>query len=227
MSYVRDEDFDYFISKFGEAFHRQDAPEEVVERFRGRLPDRLLGYWRNEGWCGYADGRFWTVNPEDYADLLEFWLEGSGLDGVDSFHVVARTAFGNLKVFGERTGAAMTVGPALNMVFALASNLRLKTEKQLFIAAGDLYAGASLKQGDFASDAEGYLFEPALRTLGRLEPDEMYGFEPALVAGGTAVLANLRRVKLHPHLLILRQLAQPTLPFSGGQVDQLLKQQGF
>lgn len=83
------------------------------------------------------------------------------------------------------------------------------------------------RSSDFASDAEGYLFEPALRTLGRLEPDEMYGFEPALVAGGTAVLANLRRAKLHPHLLILRQLAQPTLPFSGGQVDQLLKQQGF
>lgn len=227
MTYVRDEDFEYFISKFGEAFHRQNVPAEVIARFRGRLPDRLLSYWQHEGWCGYADGRFWTVNPEDYADLLAFWLEGSGLERADSFHVVARTAFGDLKVFGEDTGTAMTVSPALNRVFALASNFRAKSERQLFIAAGDLYAGASLKMGDFASDAEGYLFEPALRTLGPLEPDEMYGFEPALVTGGTAVLANLRRVKLHAHLLILRQLAQPTLPFSSGQVDQLLKEQGF
>lgn len=97
----------------------------------------------------------------------------------------------------------------------------------MHVAAVVLFCNSSLRQGDFASDSEGCLFEPALRTLGGLEPDEMYGFEPALVAGGTAVLANLRRVKLHPHLLILRQLAQPTLPFSNGQIDQLLKEQGF
>ncbi len=29
------------------------------------------------------------------------------------------------------------------------------------------------------------------------------------------------------HLLTLRQLAQLTLPFSGGQVDQLLRERGF
>jgi hypothetical protein len=227
MSYARDEAFEMFIEEFGEAFHRRDVPEDVIERFRGRLPDRLLGYWQNEGWCGYADGRFWTVNPEDYEDLLDFWLEGSGLEHFDRFHVVARTAFGKLFVWGERSGQCIDISPAVRSILALPRDLRRRTPRELDLDAIDLFAGAALKDGDFASDAEGYLFEPALRTLGRLEPDEMYGFEPALVAGGTAVLANLRRVKLHPHLLILRQLAQPTLPFSGGQVDQLLKQQGF
>lgn len=227
MSYARDEAFEMFIEEFGEAFHRRDVPEDVIERFRGRLPDRLLGYWQHEGWCGYADGRFWTVNPEDYDDLLDFWLEGSGLERIDNFHVVARTAFGDLRLFGERTGTSARISPSLNAIISLSRNLRAHSPQELSVAAGVLFSNSSLKQGDFASDTEGYLFEPALRTLGRLEPDEMYGFEPALVAGGTAVLANLRRVKLHPHLLILRQLAQPTLPFSGGQVDQLLKQQGF
>ena len=227
MSYVRDEDFEYFISKFGEAFHRRDVPEDVIERFRGRLPDRLLGYWQNEGWCGYADGRFWTVNPEDYEDLLDFWLEGSGLERVDRFHVVARTAFGKLYLCGESCGAAATISPHNNAILALARELRPKSPRELEVSAGVLFSMSSLSQGGYISDLQGQMFEPALRTLGRLEPDEMYGFEPALVAGGTAVLANLRRVKLHPHLLILRQLAQPTLPFSGGQVDQLLKQQGF
>lgn len=227
MTYERDEAFEVFIEEFGEAIHRQEVPAEVIERFRGRLPDRLLGYWQHEGWCGYADGRFWTVNPEDYADLLEFWLEGSGLERIDAFHVVARTAFGKLYLWGERSGQSMDISCPLGAIVTLARDLRVKTVRERYVAAGDLYAGASLTHCDFASDDEGYLFEPAFRTLGRLEPDEIYGFEPALVAGGKAVLANLHRLKLHQHLLILRQLAQPTLPFSGGQVDQLLKEQGF
>lgn len=63
----------------------------------------------------------------------------------------------------------------------------------------------------------------ALGNLGPLAPDEMYGFEPALVAGGKMRLENLRKVKLDQHLTILRQLAAPTMPFSNIDIDKLLK----
>ncbi|MNR02129.1 hypothetical protein D3C85_1179700 [compost metagenome] len=51
----------------------------------------------------------------------------------------------------------------------------------------------------------------------------MYGFEPALVLGGSATLKNLRRLKLDPHLLILREFDTPTLPFSNVDLDKLMK----
>lgn len=56
----------------------------------------------------------------------------------------------------------------------------------------------------------GDLFEKALRTLGPLQPDEMYGFVPALALGGSADLKHLQKVKTIEHLTFLSQLAPLT-----------------
>ncbi|WP_201214534.1 T6SS immunity protein Tdi1 domain-containing protein [Pseudomonas sp. S36] len=69
------------------------------------------------------------------------------------------------------------------------------------------------------------LFNSALRKYGPLEPDELYGFEPALVIGGYPTLENLRRLKLDQHLLILRSFETPTLPFSSTDLENLKKMQ--
>jgi hypothetical protein len=61
-----DEDFEYFLEKMGPAFDRRDVPSSTLDRYRGKLPDQLLAYWEEHGWCGYADGLFWTVDPEEY-----------------------------------------------------------------------------------------------------------------------------------------------------------------
>ncbi len=59
----------------------------------------------------------------------------------------------------------------------------------------------------------GNLFKPAKRKLGRLQPDEMYGFTPALMLGGLDKLEHLEKVKAVEHLMLLSQLT--TLqPFS-------------
>ena len=50
------------------------------------------------------------------------------------------------------------------------------------------------------------LFAPALKTLGRLKPDEMYGFVPALALGGPSTLEHLQKVKAVEHLMLLAQL---------------------
>lgn len=48
----------------------------------------------------------------------------------------------------------------------------------------------------------------------------MYGFEPALVAGGPNRLESLRRVKLNQHLAVLGQFAAPSMPLSGQDIDR-------
>lgn len=53
----------------------------------------------------------------------------------------------------------------------------------------------------------------------------MYGFEPTLVAGGKPTLDNLCKLKLDPHLLILRSFDTPKLP--GTDTDQLRKRYRF
>ena|GEM_PF-2614525 len=47
-----------------------------------------------------------------------------------------------------------------------------------------------------------------MKRLGRLEPDELYGFEPTLALGGVERLENLAKVKAVEHLLILAQLGE-------------------
>jgi hypothetical protein len=46
---MRDEDFEYFVSKFGEATHHVDVPGEKIHKWHGQLPSQLLGYWHDEG----------------------------------------------------------------------------------------------------------------------------------------------------------------------------------
>ena len=53
---MRDECFEVFIDEFGEATHRDAVPASSIEKWRGKLPDQLLTYWKEEGWCGYANG---------------------------------------------------------------------------------------------------------------------------------------------------------------------------
>jgi hypothetical protein len=66
---------------------------------------------------------------------------------------------------------------------------------------------------DRESNDFGNFFEPAKNKLGSLEPDEMYGFIPALAFGGTLRLENIQKVKTLEHLTLLSQLS-PLEPYS-------------
>jgi len=96
-----DQDFALFIENFGEATARDPVPEASLRRWAGILPDSLLRYWRRDGWANYGNGRLWTVNPEDYEDLMHAWLEETPFSQIDSYHVFARSGFGRLYLCGE------------------------------------------------------------------------------------------------------------------------------
>jgi len=85
--------FSNFIEEFGSPIERREVPTSSIQRYRGKLPDQLLEYWREHGWCGYGDGIFWMVNPQDYDAIVESWLEGTELEGFDNYHVIAHQPF--------------------------------------------------------------------------------------------------------------------------------------
>ncbi len=218
---MRDEDFEVFIDEFGDATHRIDVPADAIQKWRGKLPDQLLTYWQAEGWCGYANGLFWIVNPDDYEDLVDEWLENTPLEQIDSFHVIGRTAFGDLYVCGERTGVSMTISCAINAVFALPKDLKPKSKEDQDWSVRS-FVGLSASECDLKDESGIPLFERAVAQVGPLEFDEVYGFEPAIVLGGKMRLENLAKLKLDVHLTILRKLASPTLPFSNIDIDKVL-----
>jgi hypothetical protein len=194
-----DENFEYFLEKMGPSFERRHVPPSSIERYRGKLPDQLLAYWDEHGWCGYADGLFWTVNPQEYEPALEAWIGDTPFMAQDAYHIIARSAFGHLYFWGEKTGNSLKVFAPGS--FCIPRESRFVGEKMNF-GVQVFFAGRSRDSGDFDG-----MFKPALKKLGQLKHDEMYGLVPALALGGEVSLDHLQKVKAVEHLVILAQFA--------------------
>ncbi|WP_416776440.1 GAD-like domain-containing protein [Xenorhabdus budapestensis] len=114
---MRDEYFNNFIEEFGEATQHIDVPDEAIEKWRGKLPDRLLHYWKTEGWNSYQDGLFSIVNPDDYESIVDTWLEDTPFESMDAYHVIGKSGFGDLCLYGEDTGTNLTISCASNTIY--------------------------------------------------------------------------------------------------------------
>jgi len=193
-----DEDFAFFLENFGPAFDRREVPEASLNRYRGKLPEQMLAYWQEHGWCGYAEGLFWTVNPEDYEALVDMLLEGTELAEQDRFHVLAKGAFGRLYLWGEATAGSLIIETyLLRYRFKVRENL----QRDLNFAAKFFFSTKKRDINDFSD-----YFEPALKKFGRLAYDELYGFVPAYPLGGSLEFNTLQRLKDVEHLMFLAQL---------------------
>jgi len=202
---VRDEFFQSMIDNLGEATSRREVPEASFDKYQSKLPAALLGYWREEGWCSYADGLFWIVDPDAYKATLDMWLQGSGLTEIDNYHVIARDAFGSLYAWGERYQRKITVSSLAGGIVALKNQLR-KSNPQPDRSLGIFLGSTSRDSLDFDDNQGRPLFQRALAKLGPVAEDEMYAFEPALCIGGKADLEHMVKLNLEVHLMILDQL---------------------
>jgi hypothetical protein len=200
-----DKVFARFLEKMGKPIGRRDVPKASIERYEGRLPNLLLEYWVEHGWCGYGNGIFWLVDPQDYEGVVSSWIEGTKLEGRDTYHVIASSAFGDLYLWGENTGFSLKIDSCLARCvihdFEIESG-GMDRELQNFLLS------VKFEYNDY-----GGLFRPALKKLGPLSHDKVYGFVPALILGGNDTLDHLEKVKAVEHLIFLSQLA-PLEPYS-------------
>lgn len=192
--------FARFIEKFGDPIDRQKVPASSIDHYQGKLPNLLLEYWAEHGWCGYGEGIFWLVNPQDYEGVVASWIEGTKFEKLDTYHIIARSAFGDLYFWGEKTGASLNITSILSKYIAFNSTLGLEQmDKQL---------QNFLLTRNIDSDDYGGLFKPAKKKIGVLRHDEMYGFVPALTLGGPDTLEHLEKVKAVEHLILLSQITE-------------------
>lgn len=200
-----DEAISLFIEEMGNPISCTPVPLPAIEHYRKKLPERLLNYWEHYGWSTHAGGLFWIVNPAEYEGVVRSWLEGTAFETRDTYHVIARTAFGCLYLWGEKTGYSLKIESVLSRYCAYelgTTEDSLNRQSQLF------FMNPSIESSDFLG-----FFSRTRKKLGPLNSDEMYGFTPALMLGGSEILENLTKVKIIEHLIFLSQLS-PLKPYT-------------
>jgi hypothetical protein len=197
-----DEFFACFLEEFASETGREKAPDSSMALYRHRLPEQLLRYWNEHGWSGYSDGLFWTVNPLFYEPLLSHWLIDTEFYDKDNYHVIARSAFGDLYVWGENSGYCLTISSPLARH---SYRISMFTGEKLDFGVKAFFLAMSTESNDFAD-----MFELAVNKLGKLSSDEIYGFDPALALGGPIEFNNLQKVRTIEHLEFLSQLTPLT-----------------
>ena len=125
----------------------------------------------------------------------------------DAYYVIARSAFGELFLWGTKSGQSLDVKSLWGMMFPRDNSERVAQGKSDRLIRSFVIA-QNKKELDQTDYLEKPFFDRALKTLGPLAPDEMYGFEPTLAVGGKADLKNLRKVKVVEHLVMLAQLGE-------------------
>jgi hypothetical protein len=200
----------YNFSGFGPEIKSIKPEVETLNFFEDKLPARLLEYWQEYGFCGWGEGLLWVVNPADYADILTTWLRDTPFENADNYYVIARSAFGELIVWGENSGQSIKISVNFGMIFPTddTENLQKRGSERSI----DLFFANHSKDGLEEKDLdEKPLFERAMAKLGPLEADEMYGFVPAIAIGGAPKLENLQKVKIIEHLTFLADLGEKTV----------------
>ncbi|WDY59604.1 GAD-like domain-containing protein [Pseudomonas sp. PSKL.D1] len=195
-----DEIFSTLIETIGASNSRREVPPSSIVRYENRLPSQLLRYWAEHGWCGYGDGLFWTVNPQEYEGVVASWIQGTHLEKRDTYHMIARSAFGDLYLFGEKTGFSLSIDSPLSRYIGNDIDIGAIGMDR---AVQNFFLSVDKDANDFDE-----LFEPANKKLGPLASDEMYGFVPALALGGKVDLKHLEKVKAIEHLILLSQITQ-------------------
>lgn len=153
------------------------------------------------------------VDPANYSDIVTDYTKNTPLSGIDNFYSIARTAFGKIYLWGGETGASVTLLATSNSIVYLASDIK-KAVKNPDKALKSFFLGCEPQYCDVDDESGSPLFDRVLSKLGALEPDEMYGFEPAPALGGRLLLNTSSKVKLREYFSMIGQAAVPDAPFS-------------
>lgn len=209
MTFLVDEPFSWFLEQFGDPQESQKASAETVKKYTGKLPPQLLSYWQEYGFCRFKDGLFFIVNPDNYQNAMEQWLSGTDIMAEDRYHVIARSGFGDLFLWGERNGNNYIIEPKDAEIYPKKGDDARIAKGLQDEAIQGFFATKSPKRIDFEDiDTGKLIFAEASRQFGALAEDEMFTFEPALFLGGEQTLKTLNKVNVHIQLELLAEMGQ-------------------
>ncbi|UUA71079.1 GAD-like domain-containing protein [Cellvibrio sp. QJXJ] len=209
MTFQLDDRFEWFLEQFGEPQNSIAVDNSTLGAYKGVLPNRLLEYWQEYGFCRFKDGLFWIVNPSDYHESMNTWLKGTGVLDLDSFHVIARTGFGSLLLWGKKTGQSWRIDIIDSQLFFKRSDEKRILSEGEDVSLKGFFGVISPENVDLEDiDIDEPIFEQAIAKFGPLKENEMFTFEPAPFLGGKQTIKTLSKVDFFIQSEILASMGQ-------------------
>ena len=156
------------------------ASPELLEAYKGRVPEALLNLWKTHGFGKYGNGLLEIVNPKDFEPTLWTWLGRE----VDTYVPIAISAFGELFYYRKLTDTdedVCIVDIQYRKIETLAWGLDLFFE--------DFLLDKEMREEWLREK----LFNEAMLKEKQLAPNEVFTFAPVFAMGGKAELKYLKR----------------------------------
>lgn len=181
-------------------------PGPQHEALRTTVPSELFAIWQEFGFCGLDQGRIWLTDPLVWQDAADAFTETLDLAmGTDEWIPLVRSAFGDLRLWGPRTGPSLWIVPALGEVTPSDNSDLMATSDDGMVSS--LVMGLDRRAFPlYDADTDRPLFEECLAKLGPVDADTMYTFVPVVPLGGRTTVETAVIEKAVPHLMLLASL---------------------
>lgn len=196
-----------FVEIWGEPSASVPVPQERFDQLDRQLPGTVFEFWREFGFAGFGNGLLWFCDPLVWQPAVDSWTRDLPLAmGPDRWTALTRTAFGELHLWGERTGTSLTVVPSRGWIFPHYQSAHMSS-----VAARDSQIYAALMSHDADSldvmGEDGHpLFNRLLAAQGPVSSETMYGFVPALALGGPPRPDRVEIVDALVHMQLLSDI---------------------
>jgi hypothetical protein len=152
------------------------VPREIVDEYRGRVPDELIEVWENYGYGTFGEGFLRIIDPKLYEAEVGDCIGKTQGDGIA------------IPVMTTGLGDLITWEPSVGFIAIM---YRLGDTQAL----GRTFEGLILFLEDeiLLEDLKAEIFPGAVAAHGELPYDQSFIFVPLLSMGGKAKVENLHK----------------------------------
>ena len=202
------EAIDQYLSFVGTPSDSKPVPQERFDAFDSIFPSLLLEAWEQVGFAGFKKGFFWLCDPVEWAPAVAAWTKDLNLKiGQDNWHAIGRNAFGQMELWGERTGLSLIIEPVHGLIVpSQDAASRMGTEQLRNNQIVALLYTTPTAKGLFGQD-ERPLFDRAVKAHGEVGPDTLYSFVPAHALGGPLTVDHIEIADAPTHVELLADLS--------------------
>lgn len=168
-----------------------DMPNDVIEKYRNKVPEMMIDFWKAYGIATSLNGYLKSINPDHFASFVQ----STFVLGEDSIPLFV-TAFGDVLTLTKFNGE-------YNVIYIVKykdgyAQAMLGANRFFFKLLDDSYFLSKYFELD--------LYNKAVDSVGELEYSECFTFVPLLALGATKDIKFLEKGGIADYLMLITQL---------------------